>query len=42
MAGDAPAPALGDYANDEVADNFYEEGMPVDQMADAAGVPVPQ
>lgn len=42
MAGDAPAPALGDYANDEVADNFYEEGMPVDQMADAAAVPVPQ
>ena len=28
VAGDAPPAALGDYADDAVADDFYDEGMP--------------
>ena len=28
VAGDATAPPLRQYANETVADNFYDEGMP--------------
>ena len=39
MAGTGPKPPLGDYAVDETADNFYDEGMP---PIDTTSMPVGQ